>query len=435
MLLILLLSVFGLIRWSLGEWVKNRSNSSTCRNGLSEHFQNTKIALSPITVFVGPNGGGKSAFFDAILNFSMVARGNVKQAFGPFPYSFAATKYHGASALARISFDVSMARAASSTGLLQYQVDYSQKKATLDPGATPDFEIFHEKLIQFPNNKVLFDRADIDASPLSSAIRYVQEDRGIFAALRAASLAKEPEEYLPLSDAAREISRFNRFRLNSYDLASASRLPDLTEEGNAPRLSHTGEDLGACLYYMHEKKDPALATIYKHIEEVVPGFKEFEFTFWGSDRLVFSMVFSDGRGTVPGVRLSDGVRLFVGLMVLIYSPNRPSVMLIEEPENGLTPTALKTFYKAARQLAFPENPALASQILISSHSPFIICEAWNGEDREFIHQFKSEKGQAVVRPFSAAVKEQHIVLAKAGDGKRTHLGLTNAEDLMSGYLS
>jgi AAA domain, putative AbiEii toxin, Type IV TA system len=328
-----------------------------------------------------------------------------------------------------------MARAASSTGLLQYQVDYSQKKATLDPGATPDFEIFHEKLIQFPNNKVLFDRADIDASPLSSAIRYVQEDRGIFAALRAASLAKEPEEYLPLSDAAREISRFNRFRLNSYDLASASRLPDLTEEGNAPRLSHTGEDLGACLYYMHEKKDPALATIYKHIEEVVPGFKEFEFTFWGSDRLVFSMVFSDGRGTVPGVRLSDGVRLFVGLMVLIYSPNRPSVMLIEEPENGLTPTALKTFYKAARQLAFPENPALASQILISSHSPFIICEAWNGEDREFIHQFKSEKGQAVVRPFSAAVKEQHIVLAKAGDGKRTHLGLTNAEDLMSGYLS
>jgi predicted ATPase len=186
---------------------------------------------------------------------------------------------------------------------------------------------------------------------------------------------------------------------------------------------------------MHEKKDPALATIYKHIEEVVPGFKEFEFTFWGSDRVVFSMVFNDARGNVPAVRLSDGIRLFVGLMVLVYSPNRPSVMLIEEPENGLTPTALKTFYKASRQLAFPENPANASQILISSHSPFIICEAWNGEDREFIHQFKSEKGQAVVRPFSAAVKEQHIVLAKEGDGKRTHLGLRNAEELMSGYLS
>src|SRR6202043_1112102 len=100
-------------------------------------------------------------------------------------------------------------------------------------------------------------------------------------------------------------------------------------------------ELAACLYYMHEKKDSALETIYKNIGEVIPGFKEFQFTFWGSDRINFSMVFSDGRGTVPAVRLSDGIRLFVGLMVLVYSPNRPPVMLIEEPENGLTPTALK----------------------------------------------------------------------------------------------
>jgi hypothetical protein len=39
-----------------------------------------------------------------------------------------------------------------------------------------------------------------------------------------------------------------------------------------------------------------------------------------------------------------------------------------------------------------------------------------------------------VRPFSEAVKEQGIVLAKEGE-KKTHLGLRNAEELMSGYLS
>lgn len=37
--------------------------------------QDTAVSLSPLTVFVGPHGGGKSALFDAMLNFSMVSRG------------------------------------------------------------------------------------------------------------------------------------------------------------------------------------------------------------------------------------------------------------------------------------------------------------------------------------------------------------------------
>jgi predicted ATPase len=186
---------------------------------------------------------------------------------------------------------------------------------------------------------------------------------------------------------------------------------------------------------MQEKQDPALESILRQLREVVPGFKGFDFSFYGSDRVAFSMEFEDSRGTVAAVRLSDGLLLFVGLMVLTYSSNRPPVMLIEEPENGLTPTALKRFYQAIRELAFATDIGKRSQILISSHSPFIICEAWNGEDREFIHQVKIENGQAAVRKFSDAVKQQNIVLGKDDEGKRTVLGLRNAEELMAGYLA
>src|SRR5258708_40080357 len=122
-------------------------------------------------------------------------------------------------------------------------------------------------------------------------------------------------------------------------------------------------------------------------------------------------------------------------MVLTYSSNRPPVMLIEEPENGLTPHALKGLYQAVRELAFSKDAAKRSQILISSHSPFVICEAWNGDDRDFIHQVKIENGQTVVRKFSDAVKEQQIVLGKDDKGKHTVLGLRNAEELMAGYLA
>jgi predicted ATPase len=396
--------------------------------------KNTSLALSPISVFVGPNGGGKSAFFDAILNFSMVARGSLRQAFGHFPYSFHATKFHGASPQSRIRFDVVLSNCADGTEQLRYEIDYAQRGNA--EANVAKFQIFHERLTESPSGRVLFDRSDIDTSPLRNAVRFIQDDKGIFAALRTAYLSGAPEtEFAAISDVAREISRFNRFRLTPYDLASSGAIPDLTSISNPPRLGHTGEYLAACLYYMHEKGDPAIESILAQIREAVPGFSGFEFTFSGSDRVAFSMRFDDSRGVVTAVRLSDGLLLFVGLMVLTYSPNRPPVMLIEEPENGLTPTSLKRFYQAIRGLAFAPDQTKRSQILLSSHSPFVICEAWNGEDRDFIYQVKTERGQAVVRKFSEAVENQGIVLGRDEQHERTVLGLRNAEELMAGYLA
>jgi predicted ATPase len=395
----------------------------------------TKLSLSPVTVLVGPNGGGKSALFDAILNFSMVARGNIRQAFGQFPYSFLATRFHGAGKTARIGFEVLMSRAQGDKEQLRYQIDYSQHGGM--ESTMPSFHISSESVRIYPKGELLFDRGDADASPLKKAVKFLEDDRGIFAAVRKAFLSGDLKDDDSLvMHSAKEISRFNRFRLNPFILAGTSRLPDVSADAGAPpRLGHEGEELAACLFYLQEKKDPALDTIVAKVQSVLPGFNGFEFNSLGSDRIALSMEFSDERKAVTAVRLSHGILLFLGLMVLIYSSNRPPLMLIEEPENGLTPTALKEFYKAVRELAFREDKSQRSQVLISSHSPFIICEAWNGEDREFIHQVKAEGGHANVRKFSDAIKEQGVFLQKDKSGKSTILGLRTAEELMSGYLS
>lgn len=394
----------------------------------------TEMELSPATVFVGPNGGGKSAFFDAILNFSMLARGSLRQAFGPYPFSYQATLYRGATQVSRIGYRVSMSRAEDDDEWLLYDIDYAETGRS-DDGR---FSIYRERLVKRPTDEVLFDRADPDAYPLAEVLPLAQ-DRGIFAALRQAQITSEaPETDDLFTYCTQQISRFNKFRLDPSVLSQTSRVPEFGDDATTtrtPRLGYHGEDLAATLYYLSETRSPLLGTIREKIREIEPAFQEFEFNMIGSDRVGFSIVYDDQRGTVTAVRLSSGMLIYIGLIVLVMSAGRPPVLMVEEPENGLTPQAVKAFYAAVRALAFAATEEDRSQVLISSHSPFVICEAWNGEDRDFIHQVKvGDNGYAVIRGFDEVRSVAGTPLGRA-DGERSHLSLKHAEELMSGYLS
>ena len=393
----------------------------------------TKVALSPITVFVGPNGGGKSSLFDALLNFSMLSRGNIGQAFGNYPYSFNATKHRGALSISRIAFDVLMSESQNHARQLRYKIDYAQQPQDKGDFGLPSFDIKAERLESLPGKESLFDRENPDSSPLRAALNFVRNDTGIFAAIRKAQLEKNHKLPSEILSYARDISRFNKFRLDPYKLRLPSDLPDLTT-AEIPRISYDGENLASCLYYMQQTAHPSLTQVVKQVQTVLPGFVNFDFNVVANQRIGFSITFSDQRQTIPAARLSDGQLLLIGLMVLVYSENRPPVLMVEEPENGLTPPAQRAFYQAVRELAFRSDEKQRSQVLISSHSPFIICEAWNGEDRDFIHQVKVENGQTVVRKFSDAIRSAGTMLGKK-NGERLDLSLKHAEELMAGYLA
>lgn len=397
--------------------------------------QNTSVALTPVTVFVGPNGGGKSALFDALINFSMVARGSLPQAFGPYPFSYHATVFRGASPVSRIGYKVVMSKNADDEAFLTYEIDYSQ---TGQSQSGERFTISKERLVKEPSNVILFDRSEADSFSLASDLP-LSNDRSIFASLRQVQITGSAPEVDDLfAYCTQQISRFNKFRLDPSVLSQTSRIPDFVDSVSpllyVPRLGHHGEDLAATLDHLAETKDPVLDDIRKHIMEVEPAFADFEFNMIGADRVGFSVVHSDRRGSVTAVRLSSGMLIYIGLIVLVLSPNRPSVLMVEEAENGLTPQAVKSFYRALRSLAFSPKSENRSQVLLSSHSPFVICEAWNGEDRDFIHQVKVDDGKSAVRKFSRVVEDLGIHLAIV-DGERKRLGLKNAEEIMSGYLS
>ncbi len=394
----------------------------------------TTVDLFPVTVFVGHNNGGKSALFDALLNFSMVSRGRLSQAFGQGPYSFAARRHRGAVASARIGYTVEMSEFRESDVRLTYHITYSQQRATAE---APKYSIYDETLVD-SFGATLFDRGE-EACLIKGVSGFVNDDTSIFAAIRHAQVQGKYEEGdLLVSHCAREISRINKFRLDPSTLARPSRLPDtVTEdprETRPPRLDYSGEGLASILYFLAETADPMLDAVAAKVAEVIDGFEGFEFNTIGADRIGFAARFSDSRGIVFAANLSDGTLSLIGLLVLLTNPDRPPILCLEEPENGLTPRATRAVYEAVVSAAQATEPEVASQVLISSHSPFVICEAWNGEERDFIYQVKPEAGHSLIRPFRQIIDEQQIHLRKE-HGKRSGLGLNVANEVMAGYYS
>ena len=380
--------------------------------------------LFPVTVFVGPNSGGKSAIFDALINFSVACRGNLSEAFNQYPYSFDSLRYHGASRDARIRYQAELSRQPGDAEVLSYKIEFSQNPNTQND---PTYTIQNEEMKIGP--RVLFSRSD-DVRELKGLSNLHPEGRSIFAAIRQADGFEEFSMNEPLvAHCAREISRIGRYRFDSRLLAQPGRVFDV-EPGEqnrpgTPRVAYRGDDLASVLYYLSETKSPILQEIIDRIAEAIQGFERFEFNRVGSDRIGFSARFNDPRETVVAPNLSDGCLSVIGLVTLALAPGRAGVLCIEEPENGLTPKATGVFYRTIRQL--PNAPE-ASQVLMSSHSPFVITEAWNGGDRDFIYQCNPVDGIAKIARFSDALQGTGSLRA---DGT---IGLKQAELVMDGYL-
>jgi hypothetical protein len=387
--------------------------------------KNTPVELFPITVFVGPNSGGKSAIFDALINFSMVCRGSLAEAFNQFPYSFEAFRHHAASSSARIRYAVELSESPDSDEVLTYSIEFSQMPST---EIEPLYSIHNEELSV--DKKVIFSRSrDICDLPDLTDLRY--EDRSILAAIRRVSWPRDfIAKNMLLAECALDISKIGRYRLDPTLMARAGKVVEVkpgedTQSTPAPWLSYHGEDLASVLYFLHVTEDPLLDRITSLVAEGIRGFEGFVFNRVGSDRVGFSAKFSDKRGVVVAPNLSDGTLSMIGLVVLALAPGRPSILCIEEPENGLTPKATRVFYKTIRELAFAEEDA--AQILISSHSPFVIVDVWNGDDRNFIYQCHPAEGSAKVEKFSEIVK-QVGTLRSGGE-----IGLALAEQIMDGF--
>lgn len=361
----------------------------------------TSIDFDPITVLIGPNNGGKTAVFDALQNFSMVARGQIPTAFGPGPYSFEAIRSNEASRVAPIRFEATLAP--ETGGDLAYRIEYGLVQHDT-------YSIHQETLRDLENDELLFDRSQ-DICVVEGAQQFLAGDRGLLASLRRLHVERGDEfkdEWPRLNSIAKRISRITKYRFVPSDLCRPSELPDPLNQdvSQTPRMSYQGRNLAAILYYLHEAEDASLERITGFLRESVEAFDCFEFNTTGSNEIGFSVRFSDGRGVVNAPRLSSGTLSLIGFVSLLAGPTLGDVVCLEEPENGLTPDSIESLYNA---ISDSVRSGSKTQVIMSSHSPYVLTTAWNRESREFVRHVGSEDGRSRVRPLAELLEESGLL--------------------------
>lgn len=78
------------------------------------------------------------------------------------------------------------------------------------------------------------------------------------------------------------------------------------------------------------------------------------------------------NGEIRLQQASDGVILLLGILALTNTPHSPSLILIEEPENGIHPHRLIEIAKLLR--LFVEREKNAPQIIMTTHSPYLLSQ-------------------------------------------------------------
>jgi predicted ATPase len=311
--------------------------------------------ITPFTVFLGPNGSGKSTIFDVFAFLSECFSVGLRKAWDK-----------------RGRFKELRTR--GSTGPIEIELKYRESRdsrlityhLTIDEGPTGPFvaqewmqwDDRQGKTFRFLDFKKGEGQVVTGDQPDEKEKRNheILTSSDVLAVSILGQLAKHPR-----------ISALRRFITGwylSYLTADATR--GVPEAGAQERLSGTGDNLPNVIQYLKEQHESRLAEILKTLSERVPRLERVESHFMPDGRLLLQIKDAPFEQPILAKFASDGTLKMLAYLTLLYDPNPPELIGIEEPENHLHPRLLPELAEECRMATE------RTQLMVTSHSPFFV---------------------------------------------------------------
>jgi predicted ATPase len=157
------------------------------------------------------------------------------------------------------------------------------------------------------------------------------------------------------------------------------------EAGPQERLSKTGDNLPNVIQYLKERHPDRLDKIFSVLSMRVPRLQSVLAEPMPDGRLLLQIKDAPFDRPVLSRFASDGTLKMLAYLIVLYDPEPPQFIGIEEPENFLHPRLLPELAEECR------SASERSQLLVTTHSPFFLNGITPSETRVL---YRDENGFA-----------------------------------------
>jgi predicted ATPase len=347
------------------------------------------VKLTPLTVFIGDNGSGKSSLLEGLETYQeTVSRG----------------------------LDAAIARWLGFEYVWNKRARHHQKHVRTEDGTYENPMVFVLKGWVLRGSFTV--RMEISADPSINDIRIekeflkisrdrlIQRDRHGNASLHLPPDPARNEQFHPFDSAiprdfAKIVESWQFLSLDPRRIGMPTR--QIMPPGPS-KLQRDGSNLGQYLWEIHERDLVAFEGILEALRFVLPFASDIQSRIAQEIERLVHLQMTEEDFKVPGWLLSTGTLRILAILAVLRHPNPPPLLVIEEVENGLDPRTMHLLVEEIRAVI----TAQTTQVILTTHSPYlldlldlshiVVTERVNGESTFVRPDEESLKGWA--RSFS-----------------------------------
>jgi energy-coupling factor transporter ATP-binding protein EcfA2 len=136
--------------------------------------------------------------------------------------------------------------------------------------------------------------------------------------------------------------------------------------GRSSRLDETGANVARLAFDLQRSNPQRFRAWVDHVQTALPRISDVSVQEREDDRYVYLQVRYGDEYDVPASGLSEGTLRLLALTLLPYLEATPSILVTEEPENGVHPRAVEAILLSLQSI-------YDGQVWLSTHSPVVLA--------------------------------------------------------------